>query len=445
MKSAHSSQCQIVKKLHGSEPHHSGAVPDQVRAGEPMVWFNPHVLPASRAFGRVDLQVSEVLEATARWQRFAPLLARLFPDAGEAEGRIDSPLLPLSSELSMRVTGGLLQAVLVKADHALPLTGTIKARGGVYEVLVYAEELALRERLIGPGTGYDVLASDTAKSLFARHTLLVGSTGNLGFSVGVIGRALGFNVEVHMSSDAKEWKKARLRKIGARVIEHEADYSVAVAGARASASKRGLCHFIDDESSRLLFFGYSAAALDLAAQIKNAGIEISERKQLAVFLPCGVGGAPGGVAFGLKSIFGDAVQCIFVEPVASPCMLVQLASGIERPVSVYDFGLDNKTIADGLAVPQASMLVARAMQPLVSAVATVSDDSLFLWVRTLFEEAGMKLEPSAASGFASVASYLKGLKEQGAQLPSTCVVWTTGGSLLPMEEFDKVLAQARAC
>jgi D-serine dehydratase len=57
----------------------------------------------------------------------------------------------------------------------------------------------------------------------------------------------------------------------------------------------------------------------------------------------------------------------------------------------------------------------------------------------------MKLEPSAASGFASVASYLKGLKEQGAQLPSTCIVWTTGGSLLPVEEFDKALAQAKTC
>ncbi|MCG7393408.1 D-serine ammonia-lyase [Microvirga sp. ACRRW] len=430
------SRYQNVKEFHGGE------VPDQVRVSEPTVWFNPHLLPALRALEGNELQVSEVMEAADRWRRFAPLLSRLFPDVGEVEGRIDSPLLPLSSELSMRVTENLPQTVLVKADHALPLTGTIKARGGVYEVLVYAEELALRERIVGPGIGYSILADEAARSLFAQHTLLVGSTGNLGFSVGMIGRALGFNVEVHMSSDAKEWKKERLRRIGVQVVEHEADYSVAVAGARHSASKRGFCHFIDDENSRLLFFGYSAAALDLASQIKNAGIEVSERSPFAVFLPCGVGGAPGGVAFGLKAIFGDAVQCVFVEPVASPCMLVQLASGIERSVSVYDFGLDNKTAADGLAVPQASMLVARAMQPLVHAVATVSDDSLFFWVKTLFEEAGMKLEPSAASGFASVASYLRGLKAQGAQLPSACIVWTTGGSLLPVKEFEKILARA---
>ncbi|MCB8823201.1 D-serine ammonia-lyase [Microvirga rosea] len=423
--------------------HPSEDVPDQVRAGEPTVWFNPFRLPTSQAFEAVELQVVEVEAAADRWRRFAPLLACLFPDVRETEGRIDSPLLPLSNELSERVTGDLSDTVLVKADHALPLTGTIKARGGVYEVLVYAEELALREGLIGQGIGYDALSSEEAKSLFSQHTLLVGSTGNLGFSVGVIGRALGFKVEVHMSSDAKAWKKARLRDIGAKVIEHDADYSMAVAGARASASKRGACHFIDDENSRLLFFGYSAAALDLAFQIRSAGIEVSETSPVAVFLPCGVGGAPGGVAFGLKAIFGDAVQCIFVEPIASPCMLVQLATGIERAVSVYEFGLDNETAADGLAVPQASMLVARSIQPLVDAVATVSDHSLFSWVGALWEEAGIRLEPSAASGFAAVAPYLRGLKMRGARLPTTCIAWTTGGSKLPSDEFEKVLAQAR--
>ncbi len=414
-----------------------------MRAGEPTVWFNPSLPQASSAFAKIDLPVMGVEEAVSRWRRFAPLLACLFPDAHGTEGRIDSPLLPLSPDLAIRITDGLSKTAFVKADHALPLTGTIKARGGVYEVLVYAEELALRTGLIGNKASYDILATETARSLFAQHTILVGSTGNLGFSVGVIGRALGFNVEVHMSSDAKEWKKARLRNLGVRVVEHEADYSVAVAGARDSASKRGSCHFVDDENSRLLFFGYSAAALDLAAQIKTSGTEVSEQNPIAVFLPCGVGGAPGGVAFGLKSIFGDAVQCVFVEPVASPCMLVQLAAGTGRPVSVYDFGLDNKTAADGLAVPQASMLVAEAMQHLVNAVVTVSDDSLFSWVGTLFDEAGMKLEPSAASGFAALARYLKGLRMQGGRLPSACIVWTTGGSQLPAEEFEKVLAQAR--
>src|SRR5690606_18086859 len=97
-----------------------------------------------------------------------------------------------------------------KCDHALKATGSIKARGGVYEVVQHAESVALAHGLIGQGDDLSSLAGPEARALFSTRRLLVGSTGNLGFSVGLAGRRLGFEVEVHMSRDAKEWKKARL-------------------------------------------------------------------------------------------------------------------------------------------------------------------------------------------------------------------------------------------
>lgn len=414
------------------------ALPAAVLRAEPTVWRNPHRRGSAAVLPGLALAETDMRAAAARWHRFAPLLARLFD--GLEGGRIDSPLTALPPAVAESVLGGAPGAVWVKADHDLPVTGCIKARGGVYEVLAYAERLAETAGLLREGASYADFATPPFRDLFARHTVAVGSTGNLGFSVGVMGRALGFAVEVHMSHDAKDWKKRRLRELGARVVEHPGDYGLAVATARDAFRDRGDAHFVDDEDSADLFLGYAAAALDLQRQLAAAGIAVDAAHPLVVYLPCGVGGAPGGVAFGLTLLFGDAVRPVFVEPVAAPCMLVQLAAGLDRPVSVYDVGLDNRTAADGLAVASASMLVAHTVGELIEAVVTVTDDALFRWLRALWDGAALRLEPSAAAGFAAVGPFVAAAA--GADLArATHVVWTTGGAHLPDAEFEAALAR----
>jgi D-serine dehydratase len=421
------------------ETSEDGAIPASVRRAEPTVWRNPHRSASAPVLAASVFSEADMRRAEARWRRFDPLLAQLFD--GTQDGRIDSPLLPVASDLARTLLGGASGSVWIKADHDLPVTGCIKARGGVYEVLTYAETLAEAAGLLRPGLSYAAFASGPFRDLFARHVVAVGSTGNLGFSVGVMGRALGFQVEVHMSHDAKAWKKQRLRDLGARVVEHPGDYGRAVAAARDAFSDRADAHFVDDEDSVDLFLGYAAAALDLQRQLAAAGIAVDAAHPLYVYLPCGVGGAPGGVTFGLTLLFGDAVRPIFVEPVASPCMLVQLAAGLDRPVSVYEAGLDNRTAADGLAVASASMLVARAVGALIDAVVTVHDADLFRWLKALWTGARLRLEPSAASGFAALDRFLAEAPSADAA-SATHVVWTTGGAHLPDVEFEAALARA---
>jgi len=278
----------------------------------------------------------------------------------------------------------------------------------------------------------------------------VGSTGNLGLSIGVMASALGFRAAVHMSADAKEWKKARLRARGVEVVEHTGDYAAAVAAGRRAADADPYCYFVDDERSLSLMLGYSAAVLHLQRQFEAMGVTVDAAHPLFVYLPCGVGGAPAGIAFGLRELFGPHVYAFFAEPTQSPCFLVEmLAPG----ASVYDIGLTNLTEADGLAVPQASELAAQAMRPLLGGVYTVADDTLFADLHRVRETEDLRIEPSAAAGFSGPRmltgtdagrAWLRQHRLEGAMPDATHLVWTTGGLFVPPEEYARFAERGAA-
>ena len=157
---------------------------------------------------------------------------------------------------------------------------------------------------------------------------------------------------------------------------------------------------------------------------------------LFVYLPCGVGGAPGGVCFGLKMLFGDAVHCFFAEPVESPCVLLGLATGKNADISVYDIGLTNNTLADGLAVGRASGFVGGIMQTLLAGAYTITDDILPKLQADTKRLESLKIEPSAAAGFPGPAMVLatEFCEKAGLKKENIChILWTTGGRYLPEE------------
>ncbi|KAA6115496.1 D-serine ammonia-lyase [Cupriavidus cauae] len=454
----------------GSAPAASAAAPAAdaallaaLGAARPCLWTNPLLAPQTPAAvrtGEKDISLADVHAAHARFARFAPLLQRLFPELADSAGAIESPVLPaaaLAPAIGLPSGSG---ALWIKADHSLPVAGSIKARGGIHEVLEFAEGLALQHGLVTKDASpddYRRLAEPTARAVFSRYQVAVGSTGNLGLSIGVMASALGFRAVVHMSADAKAWKKDRLRSRGVEVIEHAGDYQQAVAAGRAQAQQDPFCHFVDDERSLSLLLGYSAAVLRLDAQLREHGIAPDAKRPLFVYLPCGVGGAPAGIAFGLKQLYGPHAHCFFAEPTQSPCFLVQMigaeVNGAGGNPSVYDYGLSNRTEADGLAVPRASELAAAAMRELLSGVYTVADEQLFRDLYLAKRDAGIEIEPSAAAGFSGPAmltgteagqAYLArhGLTE--AMPTATHLVWTTGGLFVPPEEYRRFLARGEA-
>ncbi|MFG0631065.1 D-serine ammonia-lyase [Pseudomonas sp. xss_2] len=417
-------------------------------------WFNPGVVPTPQALVDVGLTAADVADASARLTRFASYLQRVFPETQSSGGIIESDIMPLTQLqplLGERYGQTLTGALWLKRDSHLPISGSIKARGGIYEVLKHAEDLALAAKLITLDDDYALLDSERARALFGQYKIAVGSTGNLGMSIGIMGAALGFQVTVHMSADARQWKKDTLRAHGVTVVEYASDYSVAVAQGRQQAEADPGCHFVDDENSVNLFLGYSVAAERLKLQLAAANIRVDAQHPLFVYLPCGVGGAPGGVAFGLKLAFGDAVHCIFAEPTHSPCMLLGVYTGLHDQVSVQDFGIDNVTAADGLAVGRASGFVGKAMQRLLDGFYTVSDEEMYSLLALMERSEGLRLEPSALAGVPGIARVLAeqqgylarlGLDRQ-AMANATHLVWATGGNRVPDDEMQAYLAKGR--
>jgi len=426
---------------------------EDLRHARPALWAGRS--EGARSTHSID--AAQVQQAVQRFERFAPLLAQLFPELQVSGGRIESALLHVPQMQQALQLPEQLGRLWLKADHSLPVAGSIKARGGVHEVLEYAEQIALQHGLLADGD-YLQLASDAARAVFARYQVAVGSTGNLGLSIGVMASGLGFKATVHMSADAKEWKKQRLRARGVQVVEHAGDYAQAVAAGRALANQDTHCHFVDDEHSLSLLLGYAAAAPYLVAQLAQNGIAVDEMHPLFVYIPCGVGGAPGGVALGLQQAFGPHVHCFFAEPVQSPCFMVEMLAGaaalpgLEAHPSVYELGLNNQTEADGLAVPRASELAADVVRGFLGGVFTVEDETLFRHLCLLKDREGLQIEPSAAAGFGgpralleSVAGqdYLQRQKLLPHMANATHIVWTTGGLFVPDEEYARFLARGR--
>lgn len=413
---------------------------DELKTAKEVIWYNQNYLNFNDVKNNFPVSYDDVMEASKRLERFAPYIKKVFPDV--VNGIIESPIskidnmkISMEKDYNTKIYGSLI----LKRDDLLPIAGSIKARGGIYEVLKHAEKLAIDNGLLNLEDDYSILAEDKFKTFFAEYTVQVGSTGNLGLSIGTISAKIGFKVVVHMSQDAKQWKKDLLREKGVKVVEYSSDYSKAVEEGRALSDMDPKSYFIDDENSSDLFMGYTVGGIRTKKQLDDMNIIIDEDNPLFVYLPCGVGGGPGGVAFGLKLMYGDNVHCFFAEPTHSPAMLLGLASGLHDKISVEDIGLDNKTDADGLAVGRPSSFVGNIMDKVLTGAFTIDDYRLYDLLNSLYKAEGIFLEPSALAGFMGPIFTTEKYKDENI----THMCWGTGGSLVPDDERAIMISKGK--
>ena len=168
---------------------------------EETFWLNPKKTDQAH-WNITAVSPADIQDASDRLQRFAPYLETVFPELKPTHGIIESELRPtpgmkqfLNDTYHSDITGQLF----LKMDSDLPVSGSVKARGGIYEVLKHAEDLAIQAGKLKTTDNYAVLAEPEFRDFFSQYTVQVGSTGNLGMSIGIMSAKVGFKVIVHMS------------------------------------------------------------------------------------------------------------------------------------------------------------------------------------------------------------------------------------------------------
>jgi threonine dehydratase len=279
--------------------------------------------------------------------------------------------------------------VYLKIETGLP-TGSFKIRGAIYSLWMNAAR-----RRVG-----EVVAA---------------STGNHGAAVAYAGRFLGIPATIFLPASPNPVKAARIRELGARIVEGGADLSAAIDAAYDYCA-RGGAFFLHDAADPDVPSGTATIAAEIVEQLPTVG---------AIYVPMGDTALVRGVASAARRLT-PVVRIVGVVAEGAPAYARAWRSGeaIETPSA--------DTIADGLAVRRALAPNVASIRALVDDVRTVSDEEMLRAIDWLMMREHVIAEPSGA---AATAAFLKEvrLKADGTYDASAgpSVLLVTGGNIAP--------------
>jgi len=265
----------------------------------------------------------------------------------------------------------------------------LSARAG-RTVVVKVETVNPIRSFKGRGTWHAVRELVGEGSLGPDRPLVVASAGNFGQGVAFAGRALGVPVTVFAASTANPLKVARMRALGAAVLQEGSDFDEARLAAEAHSRSTGARLLVDGQDPRI-----STGAATLAAELTDA-VDAGALPALGTaYVPVGNGALIVGVGSWLRSA-ARACRVIGVQSDLAPSMTLSWRQG--SPVETATAA----TYADGIAtrvpVPEAlELMVGR-----VDDMRLIPEARLHDAEAELTAELGVRVEGSAAASWAAV-------------------------------------------
>ena len=242
----------------------------------------------------------------------------------------------------------------------------------------------------GRGTWVAVHALAAAGSIDPDRPVICASAGNFGQGVAYAARTLGIPALVFASRRANRAKVARMRALGAEVVEVGEDFDAARAASEAHAAGRPGHLLVDGDDVRI-----STGAATLALEITDAAEAGLLPSPAVVSVPVGNGALINGVGSWLRAMApGCRVLGVQAEGAAAMTLSWRAGRAIDTPVVA--------TYADGIASRIAIPAAVELMTGRVDEMRIVSDDALRAAQAELTEELGITVEGAAAASWAGL-------------------------------------------
>ncbi|HSR47620.1 MAG TPA: pyridoxal-phosphate dependent enzyme [Anaerolineales bacterium] len=225
-----------------------------------------------------------------------------------------------------------------------------------------------------------------------RRGLVAASAGNHGIGCAVAASAVGANLVVVVPGDVVDRKRRTLERLGAEVRLADGDFAVAEALGHRLAAETGAT-WVSPYNDADVVAGQGTLGLELARQLPGA----VRGRALEVFVPVSGGGLLAGVALGLREA-GVHARVIGVQTEAAPYMYEFFRGRDVKAV------VETPTLADGLAgAVESGSITWDLVKKLADDLVLVSEIELAEWLRAIYREFGMLVEPSAAVAAAAAS------------------------------------------
>lgn len=292
-----------------------------------------------------------------------------------------------------------LEAAAIRAAHAtIPpafrdtpqyVHEGLSARLGV-AVIVKVETLNPIRSFKGRGTWVVVADLAAAGTIGPDRPIICASAGNFGQGVAWAARALGIPTVVFASRNANPGKVARMRALGAEVIQVGNDFDDARAAAESAAGDGRGHLLVDGEEPRI-----STGAATLALEISDGVLAGALPSPAEISVPVGNGALIIGIGSWLQA---ELPGCRIVGVQAEGAAAMTLSWRVGRPIDTDSATTYADGIASRVAIPAAVALMAGR----VDEMRTVSDADLRTAQAELTAELGITVEGAAAASWAGL-------------------------------------------